>query len=371
MSSNLPVIISLVIAVLLLIPSVILAAFFTKHGSNPPYYQERFAWRATSQLIWLAGLVVFVGVPLTIWLFTTHMAARTDLFRVLLGNGMVLALLAPVSALLVARGNLDFSMAGVLVLSGNILAWNAHDHSLFAGIALALAAALGLGLTNAVLISVTRFSSTLVTLGSLGLCSLLMVLAASNTVDPLLAAGIGPVNTILGMSPELFWWILALLLALVLLVLAEFTPMARPGKVAADDESIGQRLLFVGVPFIFSALAAGLAGMALTLRYTVAPRSTGTYSLVDVWATVVLGGTAFGGRVAGIAGALLAAFLVTAFGFLMDVSLLPSTLRVPLLALILLVFGLLALQYHNLVAWFYHRKHRAPTGFPVLPAQPK
>jgi ribose/xylose/arabinose/galactoside ABC-type transport system permease subunit len=357
-----------VAVIIVVLAALVLSVCFAKHGATPPFYQERFRWRMGSRLLWLVGLLLLVGGPTLAGFYVLSGPPLSEIFPIILSSAVITALLAPPVALLLAKGCFDFSIAGVFTVSGMVFATCANKGSPAAGIALALALALAIGIFNALVVSLSRLSSVLVTIASAGLItSVAFQLPDLSRLLHLNLSG----DYVRGLA--FLWWGLILLECAALFVLCEFTPVGDSRKDPQAYESAWNRLLSLGVPYLASALAAGIAGIHVTLRLGVAdPWNYSNYSLLlNALFVAVLGGTAWKARHPAIFGAVVAAIILQAVDTLLIYYSVSPFATQSLRDAALLALALLALQYHNLVAWFYHRKNKTPApGFPVLPHEP-
>ncbi|HEY4330112.1 MAG TPA: hypothetical protein VGN88_10290 [Phycisphaerae bacterium] len=347
---------------LLILCSLILALFFSKAGSTPPYFQERIFWRLGSQVVWLLAIGVLVGVPVFLGIAMSSAGMSAGVVQVIFRNGLEIALVALPCALLLARGQFDMSTAGVVAVCSVVLIAVGNKESFVVGCAAALGIGLLMGVINGLIVSISRLSSVIVTFA---VGSLLVGIARWISDDRALTFDLS--GSYAGISNILAW--LVLLIEIIgLFVLAEFTSLGRRGKVPSYTEGVRFRLLTAGIPLVISALASGV----LAIHFVTYVRTFGGGGSFD-WRfllsllAAVMGGTVYGSNHAAIVGTCFAAFYASAMRTLIEVLVAPPYLEPLLLSAALLTFALVGLQYHNLVAWLHHRRQpKTPLpGFPV------
>jgi len=357
---------------LMILASLVLALFLGKYGQRGPYFQEKFGWRVMVQVIWLAALVLFFMVPVGIGLMTVP---RFDsrMLELLFRQAIPVALVAPPVALLLARGNFDFSITAAMGLAGTIMMYFSHHDSTGVGIVLGILAALGLGTINGLIVAITRAPSFIVTLTTTILAAFLTMEMTQN--QNFMMGDTMSESLVRNGTSALVWWPVIALGAIALIVLAEATPMGRASKMLPHEEGVGRRLLVVMPAFAICGFAAGLAGIFSGLEY----RAAGPVGASDVWRTiqcvmlVVLGGTAYKGRNVAIVGAVVAAIGYQGLWILETIRTVDRPLTSNLmLGLLLLSVMLLGQQYHNFFAWIYQRRQarKQPQGFAVEAAKP-
>lgn len=248
---------------------------------------ERFALLG----VWLAVLVVF-----SVLRPETYPTAGN--LQSVLGSQAVLLIVALGVLLPLTTGEFDLSVASTLSLSAMVTAvLNVqHGWGIAASVAAGLGAALAVGAANAV--GVVRFGipSFIVTLGSgtfaLGVVQWISGQTSVTGIDPaLVSATVG--GRFLGVPLQFY---VALLAAVLLALLLEFTPL-------------GRRLLFVGRnpkvaelsgfavdrlragAFLGAAFVAGLAGVVYAGALGGADPSSGQSFLLPAFAAAYLGAT--------------------------------------------------------------------------------
>jgi len=218
----------------------------------------------------------------------------------LLITWIVLLLMAIGAALVFSAGEIDLSMSGCAVLGGAVLVAVGGKGELAPVLAVVLAAMLGfiVGCLNGALVAGLRVPSFVVTLGaSLGLFAMAMRIGRSE--EPFYGGGaaaavvVGLLAFIVGTAAIAFAVLLAFWRQGQLEKRVALEVEEQPG---ADSPILP--LVLRGVPFVFAATLAALAGVVLSLRVGGGPGrafdfNLGTYAI----AAALLGGAlVFHGR---------------------------------------------------------------------------
>ena len=260
---------------------------------------------------------------------------------------LILGLMVPAAVMIVASGGVDLSVGAVAALVGVVAATRAAEAGLGAGVLAGLAVAMAVGLTHAVLIGWARIPAVLVTLATMvGLRGAAMLLADGRTVL---------LEMPLSGATESYWpfWIALALLAGGGIVLVQRTAFGlRPGA-GEPPEPPPARAVFVGGPYVLSALTAGLAGLVMLVRLRAGGPHVGQGWELEVLLAVVLGGTAFGGRFGCVVGALIGVVIVALLHLLLTLAGLSAPWARVTTAGTLLAFALLARGYYFVVGCLY------------------
>lgn len=254
----------------------------------------------------------------------------------LLGVGM---------AVVFARGGFDLSVGAVAGLTAGVAARSGSP-------ALALLAALGCGLLNGGLVAALRVPGWLVT----GLTLFVVEAAAA----PLFAE-----RPHLVVEPDGFAWILewrtpiALAVAAAALIWMQVRPEGAPR--AGVRERLGDAL-----PYLLTALLAGVVGLHATARVGVALPTGGGILWVDLALVVLVGGSFLGAGRANVAGAVVAALGLEALETGLVFANAPSYYWRFLQVILLVVAVALNAALHWWAARRYARRH--PAQEPATPA---
>lgn len=226
-----------------------------------------------------------------------------------------LTVMAVAVVFVLSAGEIDLSIGSVVALSALVTAKVLETE----GVALAVAAGLGVGLAvgvvNGFFVTVLRLPSFLVTLATLGL-----VAGLGRTITDLQAVAVANEGFIqafgsgdVGPIPGLAFW------GLGAVVLGEFAfRHTRFGAhvVATGDNVSAARVAGIDVArvrfavFVLSGAAAALAGILYTGRLQGATYTLGQQDLLVVVAAVVIGGTRLFGGQGSVIGALIGSLIL-------------------------------------------------------------
>jgi ribose/xylose/arabinose/galactoside ABC-type transport system permease subunit len=340
------------VLILLAVGGVVIASVLRPQGS--PYHQS-VGWRLASEGIW-AGLILIAGiVPALLVLGAAPGGHFASIRHADLLTNLVLA--API-ALLVARGTFDFSIAGTAALCAVVIVFASHslgDAAPLVGVVLGLV----IGLINAAIVTFTRVSPLLITLG---------IGVAARGIANYLTGGMMAEATLstvwFGSGATILFVFLSACWVLAIAALALFTRVGREPARPDDRDAALQRLSRLGIPLVLTGTAAGIVSVMAVARFHVASNNlfTGIEPLIALAA--VLGGTCFGGRHPMVIGAALAGLAASLITLCLLVFNLPR-LDEALIGLAL-VAGVLASQAYALICnTLYSRKARLAPAFPV------
>ncbi|RIK73918.1 MAG: hypothetical protein DCC67_17275 [Planctomycetota bacterium] len=229
------------------------------------------------------------------------------------------AIVACAVALVVITGEIDISVGSIAGLSAAILGLCCYGPDppmpVAAGAACAIAAALGVGVVNGLLVNVGRVPSIIATLGMLtvlrGVTKLIMKgRSIDGRPDALRELATGSRHGV----PNSIW--IAAAVALALAVLARRTPLGRR-MYAVGSNAKAAPLLGVSVgytrfaAFALSGLLAGVAAVLLAPKNSIIQQNLGEGLELLVITCVVVGGTSISGGRGTIAGTLLAVIFLS------------------------------------------------------------
>ncbi|MGI3899616.1 MAG: ABC transporter permease [Janthinobacterium lividum] len=177
-----------------------------------------------------------------------------------------------------------------------------------------------IGAVNGVLVTRVKIPSFLVTLGMLSVFSGLALTITGTEPVPIVDDSFSNLfwnANWLGV-PAPIWWTIAVVAVgfyvLQLTVLGRRT-YAVGGNIAAARFSGVKTAQIKTLAFVFSSMAASLAGMMLAARSTAGNPSLGSGLELDVIAAVIIGGTSLFGGTGGIIGSVLGAIFIGILGF--------------------------------------------------------
>lgn len=214
--------------------------------------------------------------------------------------------------------NLGFSaMLSAVVMSGLL---NGHMSTLLVtiiGFAIALAVGTGVGVLNGLIITRLKITPFIVTLGTMGMCTGATYLLDNGNQVSNLPHQIGTIGTTIWLSG---WLPVIVLVAAVFTVLCWLllsrTRFGLHTYVVGSNYMAGQRaglkvdrhLIRV---YALAGFLAGVAGMMVTAKFTIATPIAGANDELDAIAAVVIGGASLFGGTGSILGTLIGTFIVS------------------------------------------------------------
>ncbi|MGI4764901.1 MAG: ABC transporter permease, partial [Janthinobacterium lividum] len=177
-----------------------------------------------------------------------------------------------------------------------------------------------IGAVNGVLVTRLKIPSFLVTLGMLSVFSGLALTITGTEPVPIVDDGFSDLfwnATWLGVPAPIWWTIAVVAVGFYVLQLTVFGRRAYAvgGNIAAARFSGVKTEQIKTLAFVFSSMAAALAGMMLAARSTAGNPSLGSGLELDVIAAVIIGGTSLFGGTGGIIGSVLGAIFIGILGF--------------------------------------------------------
>jgi ribose transport system permease protein len=214
--------------------------------------------------------------------------------------------------------NLGFSaMLSAVVMSGLL---NGHMSTLLVtviGFAIAVAVGTAVGVLNGLIITRLKITPFIVTLGTMGMCTGATYLLDNGNQVSNLPHQIGTIGTTIWLSG---WLPVIVLVAAVFTVLCWLllsrTRFGLHTFVVGSNYLAGQR---AGVNvdrhlirvYALAGFLAGVAGMMVTAKFTIATPIAGANDELDAIAAVVIGGASLFGGTGSILGTLIGTFIVS------------------------------------------------------------
>jgi len=273
-------------------------------------------WRRTLQsreagLIGALIVVVVISISLV-----PNFAEPITLTYLIQTNFPILVMLLPMT-LIVVTGEIDLSVGSVLGVSSVVfgLMYDGHVPLVLAAIIAVLIGA-AIGAFNGFLVTVVGLPSLAVTIGTLALFRGVAVGLLGTTAITDFPVGItNNLQTTLGSSPFPILTIPFVILAIIFILILQFTPFGRGiyaiglgGETAHFSGVTVQRTKFI--LYVISGLVAAAVGVVFTLQYDNSIGSNGLGDELEVVTAVVLGGVStFGGR-GTVLGAIVGGFLI-------------------------------------------------------------
>jgi ribose transport system permease protein len=255
-----------------------------------------------------------------------------------------LAILAACQTMAMLTGGIDLSVSTVASMSAYIVFTQTPGQGPWIAVAIALVAALCVGLVNGIGVGVFRVHPLVMTIGMslvvLGLITVYQrIMVASGSRIPAEVAWLGS-GTSFGFFPNSLF--LFIPLAAVLLFILRRTGFGRLLYALGDNEAAarlsGVRVWQVLVAlYVLVGLLAGIAGVVYGGLTNTATATLADGLLLPSVAAAVIGGTSiFGGR-GGYAGSIVGALILTVLTTLLTVLQMPEPVRVILFGAIILV----------------------------------
>lgn len=261
----------------------------------------------------LSRLVALSALAITLAILSPHFLTANNLLNVA-RHAVPLFVMSAGLTLVVLTGGIDLSVGSVLGLAACLAASLITSGHPEIGIAAALAAGLGCGLVNGVLVAYARIPSFIATYGMLWIANGLAYVFMKGEV----IYGLPPSFRIIGtgwLGPIPYPIAIALGLIGVLQILMHRTPFGR-GIYAIGGNPVAARLS--GMPvrprlvavYALSGLLASFAGLIVIARTNAADVSLGEEQLLPAIAAVCLGGTSLFGGIGGVAGTAVGAIIL-------------------------------------------------------------
>ncbi len=320
-----------------------------KQEISKNFYEDK-KWRFLSYAIWI-GLVLFL-MAITMVGGAGKLSSLTTpkMLQNLFQSWLILAILIPPMIMVSATGGLDLSVGAVAGLVAVTAATAMIEGaSGWVAVFIALRISIFIGLVNGVLIGLTRINGFVITLAT-------ATLARGAAMQ--LAQG-GPA-TFIGQDSfpglSIVMALFLIVLTIILIVLAEFTPLGRKRFTDAENEPLILHLIRTAIPYLLSSVMAGFAGLLLLARLQTAFAGTGIGLETEVMLSLFLAGIPFGGGLFNVIGALIASFVVS----LHEVVSAMNGASVGVIQIQqgygLLIFGVLSQVYFLAANWFYKKR---------------
>lgn len=248
----------------------------------------------------LPAVLIALGIALTIespFFLTGH-----NLVNVL-SQTAALGIVAAGSTFIIVGGDLDLSVGANVALSGVVAAYGMTtvSHSVAVGVLLGLLVGVGFGLVNGVLSTYIQVPSFITTLGMMVIGDGIAVSLSSGAVVGGLPTSFGDLaNANLAGVPSIVWLMIgAFVVGYIVLHRTAFglrTYAVGGNSRAARLSGLKVERVRIG-NFLLCAVAASIAGLALTSQVQAGQPDAGTIYTLYGTAAVVLGGTSlYGGR---------------------------------------------------------------------------
>jgi ribose transport system permease protein len=283
-----------------------------------PRSSRTLRWFLEAQTAWI--FVALLGMIAVFSVLDPETFKTVDNFRNMAVDASVLLVVAVGMTFVIITGGIDLSVGAVLVfagiVSGKAMIWVGGDGwpPVLFGLVVALAAGLGWGLVNGIVITRSRVTPLIVTLGTLGMAEgtgLLITDTNIRSVPLKLTDAIG-IGRLWGQIPYL-----VVVAAFVTVVGGIALALTRFGRYTYAIGSNSEAARRAGVKtgwhlikiYAFCGMLAGLAGFMSLARFSTT--SIGTYSTENLQAiaAVVIGGTSLFGGTGTIVGTVIGVFI--------------------------------------------------------------
>jgi ribose transport system permease protein len=301
------------------------AAATPAQAAGPSRAQRILRRMLETQTLWI--FFVLLAIVAVFSILAPDTFATRDNFRNIATNASVLMVVAVGMTFVIITAGIDLSVGAVLVfagvVSGKAMIWvsggedaafDAGWGTILFGLVVALASGLGWGLVNGIVITRSRVTPLIVTLGTLGMAEGLGLLITDTnirTVPEELTNSIG-IGRLFDQIPYL-----VVIAAVVIIVAAIALALTRFGRYTYAVGSNAEATRRTGVKterhlikiYALSGTLAGLAGFMSLARFSTT--SIGSYSTENLQAiaAVVIGGTSLFGGVGTIVGTVVGVFI--------------------------------------------------------------
>jgi ribose transport system permease protein len=227
----------------------------------------------------------------------------------ILSNVSVIGVVALGQALVLISGGFDLSVSGTVPLGGIIYTVSAnHGHSVLASTLFAVAAGIGVGLANGLIVTQLRINPLVTTLATLSITSGLAYTASGGLTITLNDPAKAPLGANLFGMPRYVWTLFVL--SLVVFVLLRYTIFGRMlysmGGNREATRLAGMRVdLITIVVYALSGALASFAGVMVAQQLLAGAPTVGADAALQSIAAVILGGASLSGGTGGIPGTLL------------------------------------------------------------------
>jgi ribose transport system permease protein len=293
--------------------------------AETPRVSRAVRWFLEAQTAWI--FVALLGITGVFALLEPENFATVDNFRNIAINASTLLVVAVGMTFVIITGGIDLSVGAVLVFSGVVsgkaMIWfgggedktfDAGWGTVLFGLAVALAAGLGWGLLNGIVITRSRVTPLIVTLGTLGMAEGIGLLITDTNIRvvPLeLTDSIG-IGRLWDQIPYL-----VLIAAGVTAVAAVGLALTRFGRYTYAIGSNAEAARRSGVKterhlikiYALSGTLAGLAGFMSLAQFSTTSIGSYTTENLQAIAAVVIGGTSLFGGVGTIVGTVVGVFI--------------------------------------------------------------
>ncbi|MBN1428952.1 MAG: hypothetical protein JXB07_11250 [Anaerolineae bacterium] len=326
---------------------------FSEKPIQTPHHYHEIKWRLLAEMPWLVATLILVVILLSQIIVLS--GAGDALGKLILGTIpqiTIIGFLVIPMVMIVASGDADLSVGSLAGTVSCIAAASSGELGLGFGLAASLLVAFVVGVFHGLLVVLGRLKGIVITFATSFLLSgmILLITHGQTLVAPKML-----VDLELARSPVVIS--LGLLLIIMGSALMILTPLGRrPRSGDPEEEGLAQRMIYKGLPFVFSSLMAWVSGILLLSWVGYGTISAGTGFTEMTLLAVLIGGTAYH---AGTGFLFSAAFAVVAV-VLLQRTIIVLELEAGYQKVITGIFMILMLPithcYHVGVDWLYHRQ---------------
>jgi ribose/xylose/arabinose/galactoside ABC-type transport system permease subunit len=325
-----------------------------KQQTPPLHYYHELIWRVLGEVPWLVITLLLAAIMLVrLTLLSDGSSGLDQLFKTAVPITVMMGFLFIPMVVIVASGDVDLSLGFLAGVVGWIVAILSPTMGMGSAIVISLLVALAVGLINALLVGLLKLKGIVVTFAmSFLLSGLILVMSGGKTMPA--PEGL---SSALVRSPFIFF--LWLLLVVVCAGLMKFTPLGRRPR-AGDpvQETLGTRLLYRGLPFLFSSFMSWISGILVLSWVGYATIAAGSgYAEMALLATLI-GGTAYYAGTGFVLSGAIALFSIVLFQNANQLSNLSAADQKVIQGVFLLVMLPTTYYYHVGVDWLYRRLRR-------------
>jgi ribose transport system permease protein len=257
-------------------------------------------------------LVVLVALVVFFWVKSPYFVTSGNIINVLTAIA-VTGIIAVPGTMLVIAGQVDLSVGSGAALCGVVMASVAQSQPIWVGVLAALAAGIGFGLFNGIVVTVFGVGALIATLGMLSvLRGITQIVANGGTITLANFSAIGTGRPFLSIPVPVLLLIGVIVIAILVMrytVFGRSVYATGSSPVAARLVGIrGNRAIVTG--FVASGLACALSGLVLDSQLSAASPQAATGLELTVVTAIVLGGASLAGGRGTIQGTLVGLLII-------------------------------------------------------------
>jgi ribose/xylose/arabinose/galactoside ABC-type transport system permease subunit len=261
-----------------------------------------------------AGLVVmYIIIVVVMSLLSPYFLTTRNFINLILASS-VMGIIAMFTTMLMVGGGLDLSVGSTVALVGVIASHAQYSLGIWGAIAVALIAAVIIGISNGLLVTRVGVNPLITTLGMFSVVRGLAFVFSGGLTEPMFDAVFGKLGRgfIAGIPvPVIVLVIVTIACAIVMRRTQYGRAMYSIGGNEKASHLAGLRVKRYQMwAYVLSALSAGVAGILLTSQLGAGAPQAATGLEITVIAAVILGGTSLAGGKGTIAGTLIGVLIL-------------------------------------------------------------